>query len=83
MLRQPLEDSEVCNRRVAQSLTYPASFMLAAAKSPAPVDFSAARSYTRLLKVGRTIVDLAGAAEIDATHLAEAIQYRFLDRNWP
>ena len=39
-----------------------------------------ARSYTRLLKVGRTIADLAGNADIGPVHLAEAIHYRGLDR---
>jgi len=39
-----------------------------------------ARSYTRLLKAGRTFADLAGSTEICAVHLAEAIQYRGLDR---
>jgi magnesium chelatase family protein len=39
-----------------------------------------ARAYHRILVIARTIADLEGAADLNTAHVAEAIQYRSLDR---
>jgi magnesium chelatase family protein len=41
-----------------------------------------ARAYHRILKIARTIADLEGELSITPAHVAEAIQYRTMDRKF-
>jgi magnesium chelatase family protein len=40
-----------------------------------------ARAYDKVRRVARTIADLESSARVDAAHVAEAVQYRILDRH--
>jgi magnesium chelatase family protein len=63
--------------RTAAAIDAPASQLLERAMHSLALS---ARAYTRILKVARTIADLAGSESIAAAHVAEAVQYRTLDR---
>jgi magnesium chelatase family protein len=65
----PLEVREFCQQRLAPA----AQPLLASAMERLALS---ARAFHRVLKVARTVADLAGSETIETAHLAEAIQYR-------
>jgi magnesium chelatase family protein len=74
-------NAELSSREVRRLCALPADAdrLLAAAVSRLGLS---ARGHDRVLKVARTIADLAGADALATPHVAEAIQYRGLDRQW-
>jgi len=74
-------NAELSSREVRRLCALPpdADRLLAAAVSRLGLS---ARGHDRVLKVARTIADLAGADALATAHVAEAIQYRGLDRQW-
>ncbi len=74
-----------CNARMSPRQLKDCSQLTEASQEPLRVAISelhfSARAYDRILKVARTIADLAGRGQIDAGDVSEAIQYRTLDRN--
>jgi magnesium chelatase family protein len=74
-------NSEIGGRMLRRLFPVPpeAQRMLAAAMSQLGLS---ARGHDRVVRVARTIADLAGAPAIAVEHCAEALQYRGLDRRW-
>ncbi len=75
---------EVCNAYLPPDQMRAMCPLTSAAQALLKAAFDAlglsARAYDRIVKVARTIADLDAASDIDEAHIAEAIQYRTLDR---
>ncbi|HIW73266.1 MAG TPA: YifB family Mg chelatase-like AAA ATPase [Firmicutes bacterium] len=85
-LRRYRNTALTCNAHLPAGLLREACPLTAAAERLLRGAFDrlglSARAYDRLLKVARTIADLDGADTIDTGHVAEAVQYRSLDRKY-
>ncbi len=75
-----------CNARLTPALLKKHCVMSEAASRILQASFDnlgmSARAYDRILKVARTVADLQGSENIEAEHIAEAIQFRSLDRKY-
>ncbi len=84
--RRRLKDPAGCNARIPAGRMREICPMTSAAESTLKRAFErlalSARAYDKILKVARTIADLAGSEMIDTQHIAEAVQYRALDKKY-
>ncbi len=75
-----------CNARITPAMLREVCVMTEGAENILRMAFEriglSGRAYDRLLKISRTIADLDGADVIDSKHIAEAVQYRSLDRKY-
>lgn len=75
-------NAQMTSRMISQFAVPSKEALLLLKNAMEKLDLSA-RAYDRILKVARTIADLAGSEDIESMHVAEAISYRMLDRgNW-
>ena len=79
MARSGRPNAQLGNEELERVCTLPADERVWLEKALARFDLSA-RAYHRILKIARTVADLAGEERITTAHLSEAIQYRRLDR---
>jgi magnesium chelatase family protein len=85
--RRRLKDDKIfcnaqMNSRLIRSICRPDEESRALLKMAMTELNLSARAYDKILKVARTIADLAESEHIGSSHIAEAIQYRSLDRTW-
>ncbi len=75
-----------CNARITPSMISTVCAMSDRAKAVIQNSFErlglSARAYSKILKVSRTIADMAGSEVIEQNHLFEAVQFRSLDRKY-
>ena len=75
-----------CNARLTPALMQKYCVLTESASAMLKVAFDkmgmSGRAYDRILKVARTIADLDGAETIDTPHIAQALQFRSLDRKY-
>jgi len=76
----------VCNSSIPAHILHKSCPMTENAKNILKGAFESmglsARGYDKILKIARTIADLDGSEVIDTRHVAEAVQYRSLDRKY-